>query len=273
MINLGILQTVSADFLIKIAKEKRALIEQKKAYYANFKKNLTLPKANHRYELFKKAISKPGQINLIAEVKKASPSVGLIREDFNALSIAKTYAANGAAALSILTEDKYFLGRFWYLKQLTEEVPLPALMKDFVIHEYQIYEGYYYGASAVLLIVAMLSDAQLKDLTQVAYGLGLDCLVEVHDEAEIDRAINAKAEIIGVNNRDLRSLKVDVNNCLRMIPRIPRDCIIVAESGLKTHEDILNVRKAGAHAVLIGETFMRANNIGAKLKEVMYGQD
>lgn len=262
---------MSADFLKKIAQEKLEVIEFKRAYYENFKKNLTLPKANHRYELFKKAISRPGQINLIAEVKKASPSAGLIREDFNALAIAKVYEKNGAAALSILTEDKYFLGRFGYLKQITEEVRLPALMKDFIVHEFQIYEGYYYGASAVLLIVAMLSDEQLKDLTQVAYGLGLDCLVEVHDEAEIDRAIKAKAEIIGVNNRDLRSLNVDVNNCLRMIPRIPRECVIVAESGFKTHEDILSVREAGAHAVLIGETFMRANDIGAKLKEVMYG--
>lgn len=259
------------DFLKKIAQEKQEFIESKRAYYENFKKNLTLPKANHRYGLFKKAISKSGQINLIAEVKKASPSVGLIREDFNALSIAKTYYKSGAAALSILTEDKYFLGKFGYLKQITDEVALPALMKDFVIHEFQIYEGYYYGASAVLLIVAMLSDMQLRDLTQVAYELGLDCLVEVHSEAEIDRAINARAEIIGVNNRDLRTLVVDVNNCLRMIPRIPRDCVIVAESGLKTHEDILKVREAGAHAVLIGETFMRANDIGAKLKEVMYG--
>ena len=144
-------------------------------------------------------------------------------------------------------------------------------MKDFIVHEYQIYEGLFYGASAVLLIVAMLSDNQLKELMQVAHSLGLDCLVEVHDQAEIDRAVLAGAEIIGVNNRNLQNLKVDLNNCLGLIPQIPKGIVIVAESGLKTHEDIRRVQEAGAHAVLIGEVFMRSPDIGAKIKEVMYG--
>ena len=258
---------MSADFLTTIAKEKHALLASKEAYYVNLRKNLKT--VNHRYSIFKKAISKPGVVNLIAEVKKASPSVGLIREDFNALGIAKIYAANGASALSVLTEEKYFLGRLGYLKQITDDVPLPALMKDFIVHEYQIYEGYFYGASAILLIVAMLSDTQIKDLMQVAHALGLDCLVEVHDDKELDRAVKVGAEIIGVNNRDLHSLKVDINNCLSMIPHIPKDRIVVAESGLATIQDILNVKQAGAHAVLIGETFMKAPDIGAKVKELM----
>ncbi len=257
-----------ADFLTTIAKEKLEIIRVKESYYANLKKNLKPIGVTH-YELFKKAISKPGQINLIAEVKKASPSAGLIRDEFNALTIATTYAKSGAAALSVLTEDKYFLGRFAYLKQISEEVQLPALMKDFIVHEFQIYEGSFYGASAILLIVAMLSDSQIKDFTQIAHALGLDCLVEVHDDKELDRAIKLGCQIIGVNNRDLRSLKVDVNNCVRMIPRIPKDRIIVAESGLATHDDIIKVKEAGAHAVLIGETFMRSFDIGAKVKEVM----
>jgi indole-3-glycerol phosphate synthase len=261
---------VSVDFLKKIAVEKEELLKSRDAYYKNLKKNMA-PKSIHRYGVFKKAVSKSGQINLIAEVKKASPSAGLIREDFNAVEIAKIYAKNKAAAISVLTEEKHFLGKAAYLRRINEDVDLPTLMKDFIIHEHQIYEGSFCGASAVLLIVAMLSDTQMKDLMAVAHSLGLDCLVEAHDEAEVERALKVKAEIIGVNNRNLRSLDVNLRNCLAMIPMIPKGKVIVAESGLKTYDDIKRVRDAGAHAVLIGETFMRAENIGAKMKEVMYG--
>ena len=261
---------MSADFFKTIINYKIELLSAKKPYYQNLMKNMK-PTGQQRYEVFKKAISKKGQINLIAEIKKASPSAGLIREDFNAPLIAQTYIKNNAAALSVLTEDKYFLGKFAYLEQVSENCPLPVLMKDFIIHEYQIYEGLFYGASAVLLIAAILSDLQLKGFMQVAHRLGLDCLVEVHDEAEIQRALKAGAEIIGVNNRNLQDLKVDLNNCLTLIPKIPKGIVIVAESGLKTHEDIRQVQEAGAHAVLIGETFMRSPDIGTKMKEVMYG--
>ena len=261
---------MSADFLKIIAQHKLELLTAKKAYYENLIKNMK-PTGQRRYEVFKKAISKKGQINLIAEVKKASPSAGLIREDFNATKIAGIYLENKAAAISVLTEEKYFLGKFAYLAQISENCPVPVLMKDFIIHEYQIYEGLFYGASAVLLIVAMLSDDQLKDLLYVAQSLGLDALVEVHDEDEIERAILAGAEIIGVNNRNLQTLNVDINNCLDLIPKIPEGMVIVAESGLKTHEDIRKVEDAGAHAVLIGEIFMRSPDIGTKVKEVMYG--
>src|SRR5580698_814778 len=198
-----------ADFLKTIAQHKLEIIEAKKAYYENLIKNMK-PTGQKRYEVFKKAISRKGQINLIAEVKKASPSAGLIREDFNAVRIAGIYIKNNAAAISVLTEDKYFLGKFLYLANISENAPVPVLMKDFIVHEYQIYEGLFYGASAVLLIVAMLSDKQLKDLMKVAHSLGLDCLVEVHDQAELKRAVSVKAEIIGVNNRNLKDLKVDL---------------------------------------------------------------
>jgi indole-3-glycerol phosphate synthase len=261
---------VSADFLKIIAQHKLEIITAKKAYYENLIKNMR-PTGQRRYEVFKKAISKSGQINLIAEIKKASPSAGLIREDFNATQISGIYIKNKAAAISVLTEEKYFLGKFAYLELVSENCPIPVLMKDFIIHEYQIYEGLFYGASAILLIVAMLSDQQLKDLMHVAHSLGLDCLVEAHDEAEVKRAVSVGAEIIGVNNRNLQDLKVDLNNCLKLIPQIPKGIVIVAESGLKTHEDIQRVKEAGAHAVLIGETFMRSPDIGAKMKEVMYG--
>ncbi|MBF0490730.1 MAG: indole-3-glycerol phosphate synthase TrpC [Candidatus Omnitrophica bacterium] len=256
------------DFLKTIAKHKLEDLKSKEAYYANLKRTMK-PQGNRRYEIFKKAISRPGQMNLIAEIKKASPSAGLIREDFDVAKIAKAYVENKAAAISVLTEDKYFLGKFAYLQKVSDEFAVPTLMKDFIIHEHQIYEGSYYGASAILLIVAMLSDAQLKELTDVAYSFGLDCLVEVHDEAEIERALEADAEIIGVNNRNLKTLKVDIENCQRMMKLIPQGKIIVAESGLKTREDIQRVQDAGAHAVLIGETFMRSQNIGEKIKEVI----
>ncbi len=259
---------MSADFLKTIAKEKKELLSTKTAYYENLRKNMT-PRSIERYGVFKKAVSRLGRMNLIAEVKKASPSAGLIREDFQAVKIAKIYVEHKAAAISVLTEEKHFLGKSAYLRKISDEFNVPTLMKDFIVHEYQIYEGVFCGASAVLLIVAMLEENQLKDLMAAAHALGLDCLVEVHEEAEIDRAMKAGAEIIGVNNRNLRDLKVDVENCVRMIPRIPSGKIIVAESGLQSHKDVQRVQEAGAHAVLIGETFMRAEDIGAKIREIM----
>lgn len=261
---------MSVDFIKEMIEHKLLTLSAKKAYYQNLIKNMK-PKELRRYEVFKKAISKPGGINLIAEIKKASPSAGLIREDFNAAKIAGIYVKNNAAAISVLTEDKYFLGKFSYLAKVSENCKVPVLMKDFILHEFQIYEGIFYGASAVLLIVAILSDDQLKGLIQVSHSLGLDCLVEAHDETEVELALKAGAEIIGINNRNLLDLKVDLSNCLKLIPQIPQGIIIVAESGLKTYEDVRRVQEAGAHAVLIGETFMRSPDIGAKIKEVMHG--
>lgn len=262
---------MSVDFLKKIAKHKLDLLAAKKSYYESLIKNVK-PAGARRVEAFKKAISQKGQINLIAEVKKASPSAGLLVEDFNAVKIAGIYIKNKAAAISVLTEDKYFLGEFSHLAAISEHTKVPVLMKDFIVHEYQIYEGLFYGASAVLLMVALLSDNQLKELMGVAHRLGLDCLVEAHDELEVKRALLAGAQIIGVNNRNLRNLKVDLNNCINLIPQIPKGIVIVAESGLKTHEDILRVQEAGAHAVLIGEVLLRSPDIASKMKEIMVGK-
>ena len=259
------------DFLKKIAAEKLAALKDKEVYYANLKKNMA-PKDNRRYEIFKKAISRPGQINLIAEIKKSSPSAGLIREDFDVLSIAKIYAEEKAAAISVLTEDKYFLGKPMYVKQVSEAVPVPVLTKDFIIDEGQIYEARYNGASAILLIVAILDDKELKRLLEVASALDLDCLVEVHDEQELKRALDNGAEIIGINNRDLHTFNVNIEVCKQLIPKIPKGKIIVAESGIKTHQDVKTLKDLGAHAVLIGETFMREKDIGKKIKEVIYGE-
>lgn len=259
---------MSNDFLTQILQYKHQLLAEKRSYYEGLKKNVDT--ASHsRYEIFKKAISKHGSLNLIAEVKKASPSRGVIREDFDALKIAKTYVKNHAAAISVLTEDKYFLGKPSYLRDISDEVNVPTLMKDFIVHEHQVYEAFVCGASAILLIVALLKDRQITALMQAAHRLGMDCLVEVHNAEELNRALELDAEIIGINNRNLKTLLVDKNTCLNLVPKIPLGKIIVAESGLENREDLASLKKLGVHAVLIGETFMKAEDIGAKVRELM----
>ncbi len=258
------------DFLKTIVDHKRQLLKEKKEFYAGLKKKIEAHKMT-RYRIFKTAISKPGKINLIAEIKKASPSQGIIRPDFDVMSLAKIYSDAGADAFSVLTEEKFFLGKPPYIRQVSENFVLPVLTKDFIVDEGQIYETAIFGTSAVLLIVAILSDEELKHLMQVAYNLDLDCLVEVHDEGELERALKSDAEIIGINNRDLHTFHVDVATSERLLPKIPKGKLIVAESGIKSHEDIKRLRDAGANAVLIGETFLRAPDVGQKVREVMYG--
>lgn len=258
------------DFLKKILLRKREIIEQRRGYFENLRTNLSKSTYN-RYSIFKRSISVPGRVNLIAEIKKASPSRGLIRDDFDPMFIAKAYEDAGAAAFSVLTEEDFFLGRPAYLKRITEEFHLPALMKDFVIDDLQLFEARFCGASAVLLIVAALEDVQLKALLDLAHSLDLDCLVEVHDATELERALCAGAEIIGVNNRNLRTFDVSLSVAEDLISRIPRDKVIVGESGIKTHDDVKRLAAAGAHAVLIGETFMREKDIARKVKDVMHG--
>lgn len=261
---------MSKDFLTTILDAKRKENEKKRAYRENLKKHLDQSEYP-RYGVFKKRISAPGRINLIAELKKASPSKGVIRDDFDPEALARIYENAGASAISVLTEEEYFQGKTAYLKLLSEKFNTPLLMKDFVIDELQIYEGRFCGASAVLLIVAALSDTELKDLIGVAERLDVDALVEVHDKPELDRALKAGAEIIGINNRDLHSFKVDIATSEQLIPLIPKGKVIVAESGISTHEEVVRLAKAGAHAVLIGETFLRERDVAGKIKEVMYG--
>jgi len=256
-----------ADFLEQIAVYKRHLLDEKKAFYENLRKNVQKATLN-RYHIFKNALSGPG-MHLIAEIKKASPSKGIIREEFDIEQLAKTYVSNKAAAISVLTEDKYFLGRPAHLKFVSDNFPLPTLMKDFIIDEYQIYEAFHSGASAILLIVAMLRPEQLKSMMATAHQLGMDCLVEVHDQWELDGALKADAEIIGVNNRDLKTLEVNIKTCFDLIPKVPKGKVIVAESGLKSHDEIKELQARGANAVLIGETFLTSTDVGAKVKEVM----
>jgi indole-3-glycerol phosphate synthase len=255
-------------FLNNILESTHRRLQEKKDFYYSLK--WKAPK-NERPHVFREALAEPGQIKLIAEIKKASPSKGLIREDFDPVAIARIYESSRATAISILTEEKYFQGKPDYVKQVTEAVRLPVLVKDFIIINGQIYEACANGASAVLLIVAILDDAMLKELLATASSLGMDCLVEVHTEAELGRALTAGAEIIGVNNRDLLLFNVDMRTCERIIPKVPKGKIIVGESGYQRYDEIRTLKTMGAHGVLIGETFMRSRDIAKKIKEVLYG--
>lgn len=216
---------------------------------------------------FYQALAK-SKLSYICEVKKASPSKGLIAPDFPYLQIAKEYEAAGASAISCLTEPYYFLGSDQYLKEITEEVKIPVLRKDFVVDEYMIYEAKQLGASAVLLICAILDKETIKRYIRIAESLGLSALVEAHDEKEIKDAIDAGAKIIGVNNRDLRDFTVDVNNSTRYRCLIPEDILFVSESGIKTNADIEVLKGNGTNAVLIGETLMRSKDKKAMLERL-----
>lgn len=209
-----------------------------------------------------------GWTAIIAEVKKGSPSKGVIRADFDPLAVAETYEANGATCLSILTDEHFFLGNLRYLPVIREAVRLPLLRKDFMFDPYQIYEARAYGADAVLLIAAMLELAQLRDFAALAAELQLDVLLEVHDEQEMEAALQTDCRLIGVNNRNLRTFVTDMETTVRLAKMLPPDRLLVAESGITTRDDVLALQDAGASAFLIGEAMMRAEDIGAKLREL-----
>ena len=216
---------------------------------------------------FERALKKD-DIAFICECKKASPSKGIISEDFPYLDIAKEYEKAGADAISVLTEPKWFLGCDEYLKEIASQVGIPVLRKDFTVDEYMIYEAKCLGASAVLLICSILSTAEIKEYIEICDGLGLSAIVEAHDEAEVLSALAAGARIIGVNNRNLKDFTVDTGNSIKLRKMIPEEVIFVSESGVKSAEDVESVRKAGADAVLVGETLMRAADKKAKLEEL-----
>jgi indole-3-glycerol phosphate synthase len=208
-------------------------------------------------------------IKLIAEVKKASPSKGILRPYFDPMALAKTYAENGAAAISVLTDAEYFQGSLEHLAAIRQTVDLPLLRKDFIYDEYQIYESAAYGADALLLIAAILEAGQLEKMMTVSRSLGLECLVEVHNRDELKIALDAGAEIIGINNRDLNTFKVDLNTTRILLPFIPEDKTVVSESGISRREDIKKLEEWGVDAVLIGEALVTAKNIPKKMKELM----
>ena len=231
------------------------------------RKALELPRGGFSFE---RALS-GDNLAFICECKKASPSKGLIAPDFPYLDIARNYEAAGAEAISVLTEPKWFLGQDEYLREIAGAVSIPCLRKDFTVDEYMLYQARLLGASAVLLICAILDAAELRDYLQICDALGLSALVEAHDEAEVEMALNAGARIIGVNNRNLKDFTVDTENSRRLRAMIPADVLFVSESGVKDAADVAAARAMGANAVLVGEALMRSPDKRAKLAEFRGG--
>ena len=227
-------------------------------------KALALPKGEFEFE---KALRKD-DIAFICECKKASPSKGIIAEDFPYLQIAQEYEKAGADCISVLTEPKWFLGSSDYLREIAEKVSIPCIRKDFTVDSYMIYEAKILGAKAVLLICSILTEAQIKEYIAICDELGMSALVEAHDEKEVAMAVRCGARLIGVNNRNLKDFTVDTSNSRRMRELVPDDIIFVSESGVKNAEDIALLRKSGTNAVLIGETLMKAEDKTEKLKEL-----
>lgn len=230
---------------------------------------LAMPKGNFEFE---KALKK-NALSFICEVKKASPSKGVIAEDFPYLDIAREYENAGAAAISCLTEPKWFMGSDKYLSEIAANVSIPVLRKDFTVSDYQIYEAKVLGADAVLLICALLDTDTIKEYISICDTLGISALVEAHDAAEIQSALKAGARIVGVNNRNLKDFTVDVNNSTRYRQMIPENVLFVSESGITSHKDIEVLLQNKTNAVLIGETLMRADNKKAVLEELLYGKN
>jgi indole-3-glycerol phosphate synthase len=211
-----------------------------------------------------------GDAAVIAEIKKASPSRGVLREDFHPAEIAASYAAGGAACLSVLTDSDFFQGSAAYLREARAACSLPVIRKDFIIDAYQVYEARAMGADCILLIAASLDDAQLQDLNALAHELGMDVLVEVHDAAELQRALRLPNRLVGINNRNLRTFEVTLQTTLALLAEIPAERIVVTESGIHAAADVRLMRDHGVHAFLVGEAFMRAADPGAKLAELFF---
>lgn len=258
----NILEEIAARTRERIAKEKSRIS------VSELENRIQEVNKNARQKItFLQALQKDG-MSYICEVKKASPSKGLIAPDFPYLAIAKEYEQAGASAISCLTEPFYFQGADQYLREISAAVQIPVLRKDFTVDEYMIYQAKSLGASAVLLICAILDDGELRAYRQLAKELGLDALVEAHDEYEVDRVLNLGAEIVGVNNRDLRTFQVDMNNSIRLRKMAPDNVVFVSESGIRTPEDIRLLYEDKVDGVLIGETLMRSPNKKAALESL-----
>lgn len=253
----NILDTIAEATKERVAESKKNIdITQMRRMAEEMDTNTDFP--------FTKALRAEG-MSFICECKKASPSKGLIAPVFPYVDIAKQYEAAGASCISVLTEPKWFLGSNDYLKEITEAVSIPCIRKDFTVDEYMIYEAKTLNASAILLICAILSKEQLKEYHSIADELGMSAIVETHDEHEMEMAIEAGAKIVGVNNRNLKDFTVDVSNSKRLRDMAPKDMIFVAESGIKTREDVASLEESGVDAILIGETLMRAEDKKAML--------
>ena len=251
------------------------IVQEKKKEVQEAKENISLEELKEKassvsgLRSFKEAISKSDRINLIAEIKKASPSKGVLRKNFNPVEIAKAYEASGAAALSILTDKKFFQGDIAYLQSVRDAVSLPILRKDFIIDQYQIYQSLCAGADSILLIAQILSDAQLREFSDICAGLKLDALCEVHNKEDLDKVLKANCAVIGINNRNLQTFEENLEVTAQLIEKIPKDKIVVSESAIKTAKDVKYLQGLGMHAVLIGEAFMCSSDIASKVKELM----
>lgn len=254
--------------LDKIVATKRTEIEKAKAAYAEADLRARLADAPPVRDFFA-PLAAAGPIKLIAEVKKASPSAGVIRADFDPVAIARIYEAHGATCLSVLTDEPYFQGRLEYLVAIRAAVGLPVLRKDFILDTYQLVEARVAGADAVLLIAECLDDCNLRKLFNEACELGMTPLVELYEPENLPRVLEAGVTLLGVNNRNLHTFEVDLEHTLRLRKQIPDDCVLVGESGIRTHDDVLRLESAGVDAILVGESLTREPDIGAAVDRLL----
>jgi indole-3-glycerol phosphate synthase len=261
---MNILEQIYQDKLIEVRNKKKQISGDEIC--------AQIKCASHKIKDFAAAIERKiqqGKPAIIAEVKKASPSKGIIREDFDPVSIAKIYEENGAACISVLTDEKYFMGKNEYLSEIRKNVDLPILRKDFIIDPYQILESKLIGADCILLIMAMLDDDKAQKLEEKAIEIGLSVLIEVHDEEELKRALKLKSRLIGINNRNLKTFEISLEVSRSLFPKIPSGKIIICESGIFNEDDISQMQKIGINSFLIGESLMRQENIGLALKNIV----
>jgi indole-3-glycerol phosphate synthase len=257
-----------ATILDKIVATKRAEIERAKAAAPEAELRARLADAPAVRNFFV-PLAAPGPIKLIAEVKKASPSAGVIREGFDPVVIAQTYEAHGATCISVLTDEPYFQGRLEYLERIRAAARSPLLRKDFILDTYQLVEARLAGADAVLLIAECLDDCNLRKLFNAACDLGMTPLVELYEPENLTRVFDAGATLIGVNNRNLHTFEVDLEHTIRLRERVPDECVLVGESGIKTHADVQRLAAAGVDAILVGESLMREPDIGAAVDRLL----
>lgn len=254
------------NFIDSILEYKKKEVEKKK--------KIKIKKREYPILDFKKAITRGNRIKLIAEIKRKSPSAGIIRDDFHPLKIADEYKEAGVSAISVLTDRKFFGGSLDYISRIKKRINIPVIAKDFFIDEYQILEAFSYGADAILLIASVLEDDIICDFLHLTRKLGIDAIVEVHTEEEVRRVLRKKADIIGINNRNLKTFKVDITTTTRLIKLIPDDKIVVSESGIKRYAQVkylADARYSGVDAILVGEELMRSENIRQKISDLLYG--
>ena len=256
---------------IRMHHRLKEILAEKQNEVARLKKFMPIGRDMERQPLrdFKTAISIPQKINLIAEIKFASPSAGLIRQKTDPISIGRIYEKAGAAAISLLTDQQFFRGDLEQLPRLKKAISLPILRKDFIINEVQVWEAFFYGADAILLIARILSQQQLAEYIALCRELGMAPLTEVHSREDLEKAVVSGAEIIGINNRDLDNFKVAVHTTFKLAPLLPRNCIGVSESGITEAEDVLALKTTGIQAVLVGSALMKSKNLALKTKEIV----